>query len=58
MQTTYEKPQNCSAMYKCTVCHILGFRYELWKSAVNLIKFLQIPECYNHHKQQNELVEN
>jgi len=24
--------------YKCTVCRILGFRYERWKSGVNLIK--------------------
>jgi len=23
---------------KCTVCHILGFHYELWKSGVDLIK--------------------
>ena len=28
--------------YTCTICHILGLRYELWKSGVNLIKITKI----------------
>ena len=26
--------------YNCTICRILGFRYELLKSGVNLMKIL------------------
>jgi len=32
--------------YKCTVCLILGFRYELCKSGVNLNKIQQILKFY------------
>ena len=33
--------------YNCTVFRILGFRYKLWKSGVNLIKFHKFPIFIN-----------
>jgi len=38
--------------YKCTICCILGFRHELWKSGVNLIKIPWIPKFYQHKQQR------
>jgi len=49
---TYEEllMRNRALRYKCTLCRILGFRYKLWKSGVNLIKIPQIPKFYQQHK--------
>jgi len=46
--------QETALYYKCTVCHILRFLYELWEPGVDLNIIQKISKFHQQHKQQRE----